>query len=258
VAWPLCRSFRPIAAAATARNRVAEVTAQPTDPPRQLPLDLGHGTGYSRDDLVVSGTNSQAVALVDRWPDWPSPVVVLAGPAGSGKTHLASIWRARANAVAVDARRIGDSIANLGARPALIDDVDTGAVDEQGLFHLINAVRGAGSTLLLTARRFPSAWGVRLPDLSSRLKAAATVEIHEPDDLLLAGVITKLFADRQVEVEPHVVQYLVRRIERSLATAMRVVERLDRTALERKTPITRTLAAEAVNAMDEGQGEFEI
>ncbi|TIR44269.1 MAG: hypothetical protein E5X53_38855, partial [Mesorhizobium sp.] len=69
---------------------------------------LGHGTGYSRDELVVSGTNSQAVALVDRWPDWPSPVVVLAGPAGSGKTHLASIWRARAGAVKVDAGRIGD------------------------------------------------------------------------------------------------------------------------------------------------------
>lgn len=231
---------------------------QKTDTPRQLPLDLGHGTGYSRDELVVSGTNSQAVALVDRWPDWPSSLVVLAGPAGSGKTHLASIWRARANAVAIDARRIGDSIETLGARPALIDDVDTEAVDEQGLFHLINAVRGAGSTLLLTARRFPSAWGVTLPDLASRLKVAATVEIHEPDDLLLAGVITKLFADRQVEVEPHVVQYLVRRIERSLATAMRVVERLDRTALERKTPITRALAAEAVSAMDEGQGEFEI
>ncbi|CCV06107.1 conserved hypothetical protein [Mesorhizobium metallidurans STM 2683] len=234
------------------------MTDNKIDPPRQLPLDLGHGTGYSRDELVVSGTNSQAVALVDRWPDWPSPVVVLAGPAGSGKTHLASIWQARAGAVAVDAGRIGGCIAELGARPALIDDVDAGPVDEEGLFHLINAVRGAHSTLLLTARRFPSAWGVRLPDLASRLKAAATVEIHEPDDLLLAGVITKLFADRQIEVEPHVVQYLVRRIERSLATAMRVVERLDRTALERKTPITRALAAETVSAMDEGQAEFDI
>jgi len=231
---------------------------QKADPPRQLPLDLGHGTGYSRDELVVSGTNSQAAALVDRWPDWPSPVVVLAGPAGSGKTHLASIWHARAKAVAIEANRIEDCIAGLGERPALIDDVDKARIDEAGLFHLINAVRGAGSTLLLTARRFPLAWGVALPDLVSRLKAAATVEIHEPDDLLLAGVITKLFADRQVEVEPHVVQYLVRRIERSLATAMRVVERLDRIALERKTPITRALAAETVSAMDEGQGEFEI
>ena len=234
------------------------MTAQRTDPPRQLPLDLGHGTGYSRDELVVSSTNAQAVALVDRWPDWPSAVVVLAGPAGSGKTHLASIWQARAGALRVDAGRIEECIADLGEKPVLIDDVDKHPVDEAGLFHLINAVRGAGSTLLLTARRFPSAWGVALPDLISRLKAAATVEIHEPDDLLLAGVITKLFADRQVEVEPHVVQYLVRRIERSLATAMRVVERLDRAALERKTPITRALAAETVSAMDEGQGEVEI
>ena len=242
---------------ATAR-RVAEMTAQRTDPPRQLPLDLGHGTGYSRDELVVSGTNAQAAALVDRWPEWPSPIVVLAGPPGSGKTHLASIWRARADAVAIDPRRIREQTASLGARPALIDDIDKDPIDEQGLFHLINTVRGAGSTLLLTARRFPSAWRVALPDLISRLKAATTIEIHEPDDLLLAGVITKLFADRQVEVEPHVVQYLVRRIERSLATAMRVVGRLDRAALERKTPITRALAAETVGAMDEGQGEFEI
>jgi chromosomal replication initiation ATPase DnaA len=234
------------------------MAAERTDPPRQLPLDLGHGTGYSRDELIVSATNEQAVALVDRWPDWPSPVVVLAGPAGSGKTHLASIWLARAGALKVDAGRIGDCITNLGVRPALIDDVDGSPVDEHGLFHLINAVRGAGSHLLLTARRFPSSWGVKLPDLASRLRAAATVEIDEPDDLLLAGVITKLFADRQVEVEPHVVQYLVRRIERSLATAMRVVERLDRTALERKTPITRALAAETVSAMDEGQGEFDM
>ncbi len=98
--------------------------------------------------------------------------------------------------------------------------------------------------------------GERPADL--RLKAAATVEIHEPDDMLLAGVITKLFADRQVEVEPHVVQYLVRRIERSLATAMRVVERLDRAALEQKSRITRALAAEAVSAMDEGQGELDL
>ncbi|TGS53352.1 hypothetical protein EN844_32875, partial [Mesorhizobium sp. M3A.F.Ca.ET.201.01.1.1] len=106
----------------------------------------------------------------------------LAGPPGSGKTHLAQIWQTQAHAVAIDPGRIGEHIASLGARPALIDDIDKGPIDEQGLFHLINTVRCAGSTLLLTARRFPSAWRVALPDLISRLKAAATVEIHEPDD----------------------------------------------------------------------------
>ena len=226
--------------------------------PRQIPLDLGHGTAYSRDDLVVSSSNAEAAALVDRWPDWPAPVVVLAGPAGSGKTHLAAIWREMADARVVEARQVEAAAATFDGRPVLVDDIDTGTLDQEGLFHLINAVRGGGSQLLLTARRFPAAWGATLPDLVSRLKAAATVEIHEPDDVLLAGVITKLFADRQVEVEPHVVQYLVRRIERSLATAMRVVERLDRLALEEKARITRSMAADAVNALDEGQGEFEL
>ncbi|WP_315920359.1 DnaA regulatory inactivator HdaA [Mesorhizobium sp. SP-1A] len=229
-----------------------------TERPRQLPLDLGHGTGYSRDELIVSAANAEAVALVDRWPNWPAPVVVLAGPAGSGKTHLASIWREAANALAIMPDRLADAVAEAASRPILIDDVDAASIDQNGLFHLVNAVRSANSQLLLTARRFPSAWGVTLPDLASRLKAAATVEIHEPDDLLLSGVITKLFADRQVEVEPHVVHYLVRRMERSLATAMRVVERLDRTALEQKSRITRALAADAVSAMDRGQAEFDL
>jgi chromosomal replication initiation ATPase DnaA len=207
---------------------------------------------------VVSPSNEQAVALVDCWPDWPSAVVVLAGPAGSGKTHLAEIWRGVANAMPIDATCIGDFISKLDGRPALIDNADSVSMDENGMFHLINEVRAAGSHLLLTARRFPSAWSVSLPDLVSRLKAAATVEIHEPDDPLLTGVISKLFADRQVEVEPHVVQYLVRRIERSLATAMRVVDRLDRVALEQQSRITRALAAEAISAMDEGQREFDL
>ena len=228
------------------------------DSPRQLPLDLGHSTGHSRDELVVSDANRQAVALVDRWPDWPAAVVVLAGPAGSGKSHLASIWSEMANAVSLDASDIEGWVEGAPlSHPVLIDDVDAN-LDEQGLFHLINAVRGAGTHLLLTSRRFPSAWGVRLPDLASRLKAAATVEILEPDDHLLAAVITKLFADRQVEVEPHVVQFLVRRIERSLSTAIGVVDRLDRAALEQKTRITRALAAETVNAMDQGQAELDL
>jgi chromosomal replication initiation ATPase DnaA len=227
-----------------------------TDKPRQLPLDLDHRPGVSRDDLVVSRANAEAVALIDRWPDWPSPVVVLTGPSGSGKSHLAAIWRELAGADAFPPGVLEAGASSV--RPVLIDGIDAAPLDETGLFHLINAVGAGGTHLLVTSRRFPAVWRARLPDLASRLKAATVVEIAEPDDLLLSGIITKLFADRQVEVEPHVVQYLVRRIERSLATANRVVEKLDRAALEQKTRITRALAAEVISAMDEGQGEFDL
>jgi chromosomal replication initiation ATPase DnaA len=230
-----------------------------TDPNRQLPLDLGHRPGSSRDDLVVTAANAEAVAMIDRWPDWPAPVVILAGPRGAGKTHLGAIWRDLSGADQLDPRALrADSIAAVATGPVFLDDADRRGIDEAGLFHLINAVRSAGSHLLMTARRFPAAWRVSLPDLASRLKAAATVELHEPDEMLLAGVITKLFADRQVEVEPHVVSFIVRRIERSLSTAIRVVEKLDAAALEQKTRISRGLAAQIVSAMDEGQGELDL
>ena len=226
--------------------------------PRQLPLRFGHSPRLRRDDLVVSQANAQAAFLIDCWPEWPAAVVLLAGPSGSGKSHLAAIWREHTDAVQLGASDITAHLSEIGATPVLVDDTDQGKLDQDGLFHLINTVRGAGSHLLLTAHSFPAAWGVTLPDLASRLKAAATVEIEEPDDLMLAGVITKLFSDRQVEVEPHVVQFLVCRIERSLSVASHIVDRIDRNALEQKTRITRSLAAEVVGAFDTGQGEFKL
>jgi len=216
--------------------------------PRQLPLDLRHVEHLSRDDLVVTPANADAAALIDRWPDWPSSVVILAGPPGCGKSHLAAVWRDEAGADVIDAHHLGSGVTMAG-RPVLIDGIGGKPFDESGLFHLINAVRAGNSHLLLTTRLFPGAWGVTLPDLASRLKAGTTVEIYEPDDALLMAVIAKLFADRQIEVDPSVVQYLVRRMERSLSTAITLVERLDRAALEGKTRISRALAAQVLEAL---------
>jgi chromosomal replication initiation ATPase DnaA len=224
-----------------------------TGRPRQIPLALGHQPALSRDDLIVTPANAEAVSMIDRWPDWSPAVIVLAGPAGSGKSHLASIWQEWSGAESVPADGLG-GMATAPAGPILIDGIGERPFDEAALFHLLNAVRANGTHLLFTSRRFPLAWGATLPDLVSRLRTATTVEVHEPDDALLEGVIAKLFADRQVEVEPHVVSYLARRIERSVATAIDVVDRLDRAALEEKSRITRSLAARIVSALDEGQG----
>lgn len=222
--------------------------------PRQLPFELKHQPGYERDNLIVAGSNRAAVDLVDRWPDWVAPVVILAGPTGSGKTHMAQVWQQKTGALLVDPSNISADIHERASiQPMLIEDIGDVTLDETGLFHLINSVRqhaaqGPGPSLLMTSRLWPAAWGVKLPDLASRLKAATVVEIAAPDDMLLTCVIHKLFADRQVEVEPHVVSYLVSRIERSLNAAIKVVDQLDRLALEQKSRITRTLAAQVLNS----------
>jgi chromosomal replication initiation ATPase DnaA len=220
----------------------------------QLPLDFEHEASNARDDLIVSEPLNAAIGLIDRWPEWPSPVVILAGPTGSGKTHLANIWKERAAASQILVLA-GDEGAqrHAAAGPVLIEDIDRDGFDETQLFHLINTVSQNATHLLITTRAWPAAWSVQLPDLKSRLKAATIVEIGEPDDSLLAQVIEKLFADRQMTVDPKVVSYLVQRMERSLDAAQAIVRRLDELALARGCKISRSLAGEVLGEWDSGR-----
>lgn len=196
------------------------------------------------EDFLVADCNRAAVACIDRWPDWPGPLAVIFGPEGSGKTHLAHVWQARSRA---------ESVADLagvdpGAFPPgfalVIEDVrpPLGAEAERRLFHLYNLAGESGGSLLATAREPPSRWQVSLPDLASRLAAAPAAAIGAPDDALLAAVIVKLFADRQVKIEEDVVTYLLARIERSFAAARAIVDRIDRAALAGGRKVTVALA----------------
>lgn len=218
--------------------------------PSQIALDLGHRTARSREDFLVTGANAEAVAAVDRWPDWRAPYLLLVGPPGSGKTHLASVWAERAEAVfipphALGAHRFGEPL------PAVaVDDADAPDLDEAGLFHLLNAAKAGGTSVLITAGALPGGWGVRLPDLASRLRLAAVATLAPPDDALLARVIVKLFADRQIAINAALAQFILRRVERSLPAVALAVEALDRAAMEGKTRVTRTLAAAVLNEKD--------
>lgn len=216
------------------------------EPPRQIPLDLPIVERLGRDDFVVGEANRAAVELVERWPDWPSDVVVLIGPEGAGKSHLAGLFAERSGATIVAAADLAgcDPLALAAAGDVVVEDADgDGDGDERALFHLVNAVRQAGRHLMITAREAPAAWPTRLPDLASRLRAATPVALGLPDDALIEALLAKHFADRQTVVDPGVVAYLARRTERSFAGTRRLVAALDRAALAAKGPITRALAA---------------
>ena len=215
----------------------------------QIPLDLAPAPQTGRDDLIVSDAIAPAVTLIDAWPRWPSPVVVLVGPAGSGKSHLAAIW---AEVSGAERHRPDSNAAEVGRqRPVLFEDADRGPLDETALFHLINTVRQNGTALMMTARQMPATWAVALPDLRSRLKAVTVVELGAPDAFLLSQVLVKLFADRQLAVDERLIDYMVARMERSLDAACRLVEEIDRLALARASRITRALIAEVL----EGAGD---
>ncbi|QFY59669.1 hypothetical protein FZ934_04005 [Rhizobium grahamii] len=215
----------------------------------QIPLAFSHAAASGRDDLLISERLAAAVAIVDAWPQWPSPVVILAGPVGSGKSHLANIWKQHSGAVDIQPAKGAYAAVSAANGPVLFEDVDRVGFDDNELFHVINSVRENGHSLLMTSRLWPMSWAVELPDLRSRLKAATVVEIGEPDEELLCQVIVKLFADRQLNIDDKLVLYIVNRMERSLNAAQTIVERLDRLALSRGTKISRTLAAEVLNEL---------
>jgi len=215
----------------------------------QLPLVFSHDAATGRDDLLISDRLSAAVTIVDAWPQWPSPVVILAGPVGSGKSHLAAIWKEHSGAQSIHPLAGSDAAVAAAAGPVLFEDVDREGFDDTELFHVINSVRENGHSLMMTSRLWPMSWPVELADLRSRLKAATVVEIGEPDEELLSQVIVKLFSDRQLNIDDKLVFYIVNRMERSLNAAQTIVERLDRLAWSRGTKITRAMAAEVLNEL---------
>jgi chromosomal replication initiation ATPase DnaA len=216
--------------------------------PEQLAFDLPHRSALGAEDFYVSACNEAAVAVIDRWPDWPHPAMVLGGPAGSGKSHLVNVWRTRSGATGVAAAELGEkAIAALEASRSLaVEDLDRGIGDERVLFHLLNLAVERRLFLLLTASVPPVEIAVALPDLRSRLRALPFIAIARPDEALLKALLVKLFADRQLDIEPHVVSFLALRIERSTAAAQRIVAEVDRLALARQRRVTRALAAGAL------------
>lgn len=217
----------------------------------QLAFDLSASGSTLREDLIESPANATAIAMVDAWPEWPGAFTVLAGPIGSGKSHIASVWMKMSNAVSVDAHAISADEPNLlrqaaAGRPVLIENMGSQPVDETAVFHLLNLIRENAGFGLITSRFWPKEWELQLPDLRSRLMAAQLVELQEPDDLLLKQVMAKLFSDRQLQIDASVIEYCALRMERSLETAARLVEAMDTIALSEKSVISRKTAAKAL------------
>ncbi|EPX85132.1 AAA family ATPase [Salipiger mucosus] len=219
----------------------------------QLPLPLPARAALGREDYFVSRANGLAVALVEDWVNWPAGKLLLVGPPGAGKTHLAHVWAAESGAQIAQAAALPRrDIPALAGAPICVEDVAAVAGDraaEEALFHLHNLALAQGQPLLLTADRPPQHWGLSLPDLASRMEGTPSATLPEPDDTLLAAVLAKLFGDRQIVPGPDVIPYLVRHMPRSFATAQEVVAALDAAGLGKGRRITRALAREVVSGL---------
>lgn len=215
----------------------------------QLTLDLGHRPAFGRDDLLVTPGNSEAVAWIDRWPAWPGHALAIFGPPSCGKSHLAQVFalKAKAHVIPAAALNLADVAQLIEAHACFVVEDGEALKDPRALLHLMNAVKERGGHMLLTSRDPPARWQIALPDLKSRLAALQAVGIAAPDDATMEALLVKLFADRQIAVEPDVVAFVVRRIDRTFAAARDVVARADQAALAGKRALTIPLIKQVLD-----------
>ena len=220
-------------------------------PPRQLTFRWTHSPSFAREDFLSAPSNRDALTAIEVWPNWAGRMLMLVGPEGSGKSHLGAIWARAANAITLLGEELDEHSleACARARAVLVEDADRARRGETPFFHLMNIALQNNVWLLLTSRTAPDAWGLSTPDLLSRLRLAPVVHLAPPDVELSEAVLFKLFSDRQLEVEPHVISYIALRIERSLGAARALVATLDNEGLTQSRRITRAMASVALREM---------
>jgi chromosomal replication initiation ATPase DnaA len=221
---------------------------------RQLPLELALDPRFGEEDFLVSQSNADAYGMIEAWPEWPSRMLVLSGPAASGKSHLAAIWAKRADARSLSARSLAtaDVPVLVATKAVVIEDIDRSGVDEAALFHLVNLAQEKHAFVFLTTGKAPDDLGLATPDLLSRLRRVPLLAIVPPDDALIRALLVKLFVDRQLVVDTALVEYLCVRMERSFAAVRATVATLDRETLARGRRLTRPMAAQILGWSSEG------
>ncbi|MBK18014.1 MAG: hypothetical protein CMM52_04150 [Rhodospirillaceae bacterium] len=216
---------------------------------RQLTLDLPFRPAFGREDFFVADCNREALAFLDLWPNWPTPMAFLCGPTGCGKSHLAAVWQKQSGSAVQDQVKFSEAISLVdNDRRHFVVEFENAVADEQSLFHFYNRVAEVNGSILATATIAPARWNISLPDLASRLRTAPVLNIGMPDDALLEAVLIKLFSDRQLRVEPDVVGYLLKRMDRSLGAARKLVELLDDMALAQHRTISVPFARKILEA----------
>ena len=216
-----------------------------------MTFDLGRAPAFAMEDFLVSPSNAEAFDYVDCWPRWSTPALIVVGPPGSGKTHLAMVWARHANARFAELEDLADPDQLAVGHAVVLDDGERFGSMEAGFFHLLNLMREQGGWLLITAQSHPDRWGLKTPDLVSRLRLCPVVTLNRPTLELVQAVLVKLFEDRQIRIDADLVAYAALHLDQSLEAARTFVQTVDEASLAGGLKVTRQLAAATIAAMRE-------
>lgn len=223
----------------------------------QIPFDLAPTPNFDLTRFEVGDCNRSAFNAVSSWPNWPSPILLLVGPAGAGKTHLGQGWARKMGGV-VWTSEVSDfhNTSDMNAKTVVFFDKADDA-DETQLFTQMNlALNGQVAGLLLAARSAPQDWDIKIKDLRSRLVNTPAALLSDHDDDILEPIIRKLFEDMGRVVRADVVQYLIKHEDRSVDVLRPLIAQLDHAARSAKRDLTRAFTSEYLRASKNQSFDF--
>lgn len=236
---------------------------------QQLTLELPHRPALGKEDFLISPCNEEAVRLIDSWPQWDFFAACIYGSEGCGKTHLANVFSNRVSLLTnypykipcIKAQQLKlESVHELFHQNSCLIVEDLCAdINEEAMFHLYNLYRNEGGNILFTSQMAPARIPFKLKDLQSRLNIVPSIEIKNPDDELLSSLLIKLFMDRQINVSPEIISYILNNMERSFSYARKIVQQIDMISLARKRAVSIPLVKDAISDLaNNSQGELFI
>ncbi len=226
---------------------------------KQLPFDFSRRTYMGREDFMVAPCNREAFYAVDMWPEWLTHGLIIYGAKGCGKSHLANLFVEKVRIFAdkpikvsvLDAARITlHSVKRIAEEnQSIVIENLTPKVNEEALFHLFNIYNTEGRYMLWTAETPPSRMHFMLKDLQSRLNMLPSVEIKEPDDLMMNSLTVKLFNDRQIMISPEILDYIVSNARRSFAYIQKLVAEIDDISLAYQSAVNYAVVKKALDIL---------
>ena len=213
----------------------------------QILFDFKFYKNYLDQDYYLSSSNQDAYNLINSWPKWIKKTINLYGKKFSGKSHLASIFKRKTTCIKVSSGEFSDeTIQNFKTKQALIIEDLNENFPENLLYTVLNIIEQENKYLLITSLEPLSKFDFKLPDLISRIRNFLIIGIKNPDDNLIFALLIKHLSDRQINIDKKLIEYIIKRIDRSYEKIFLFVHKVDKLSLKKGKPINLTTIKEAL------------
>ena len=213
----------------------------------QLILNFDYDQNFKDQDFYVSKSNEFAFKLLNSWPKWEKNFVNLIGEKFSGKTHLINIFLKKFKGIKIEANEINNEfLKKIKIFENVIVENFNDKIDENLLFTLLNIIDQDNKYIILTSKNPIVDYSFRLNDLNSRSKNFLLCNIEKPGDDLMFALILKNLSDRQISIDKKLIDFIIKRIDRSYGKIFDFIYKIDKISLKRKKPIDFKIIKEAL------------